>query len=60
MQLLKIPLFDVKKPIFCLLCLLLSSVALLKKAKKKNSLFTVSRDSTFTYIQESSRVCKFL
>ena len=56
MQLLKIPLSDVKNAIFCLLRLLLSSVALLKKAKKKNSLFTVSRDGTFTYIQEFSRL----
>ena len=60
MQLLKKPLSDVKNAIFCLLRFLLSSVALLKKAKKKNSLFTVSRDSTFTYIQESLRVYKFL
>ena len=56
MQLLKKPLSDVKNAIFCLLRFLLSSVALLKKAKKKNSLFTVSRDGTFTYIQEFSRL----
>ena len=45
-----------KKTIFCILCLLLSSVALLKKAEKKNSPFTVSRNGTFTYLQERARL----
>ena len=48
MQLLKIRMLGVEKPIFWLLPLRLIFVAIIKKAKKKNSPFTVSRDGIFT------------
>ena len=55
MQLLKIKMFDVEKAIFCLLRLRLRFAAIVKKAKKKNRPFTVSRDGTSTYIEEPAR-----
>ena len=55
MQLLKIKMFDVEKAIFCLLRLRLRFAAIVKKAKKKNRPFTVSRDGTSTYIEDPAR-----
>ena len=52
MQLLKIPMCDVEKPFFCLLCLRLSFAAIVKRAKKKNSPFAISRNVTFKYMIE--------